>query len=336
MRRAIFILWLILCAMPACRRHAVAAIDWYDHVSQKATLAEAVRRGKPVMLLFETGWCPYCLQMREVVFRDPHVVELLRQFFAVRVDGDSDRANGLMQRYHVQGYPTIVFAQANGEPIGAWQDVPKPTAFAAHLREMLGTTKPHDSWDLHLHGKLETGEIPADEFYARATSLEERGHAEEAKSTFREGGLQMLRRVNGGASFGEMRSLLSPTIQLLLRGGALQEAEALARRAIAEFPNDYLYPYRLAMVLGEQGRLDEAVQQGARAFALSYGRNRVWVTEMLADLLVKAGDQDRAATLIREALAGVDWKTNPRKKSEEQRQRLEARLKTWERTTGKP
>lgn len=336
MRRLLFMCCSLVLIVSSCRRHAAVEIGWYAHADQDTTLAEAVRREQPLMLVFETDWCPYCLQMRETVFGDPHVVELAKQFFAVRVDGDKDSANSLMQRYKVQGYPTIVFARANGEPIGAWQDVPSPTAFAAHLREILGAPKPHDSWDLHLHGKLAVGEIPADEFYARASSLEERGHADEAKAAYREGGLQLLRRLNSKGALAAQRSQLSPTIQLLFRGGALQEAEALARRAIAEFPDDYLYPYRLASVLGEQGRLDEAVQQGARAYALSYGRNRVWVAEQLSDHLVKAGDAVRAAGIIREALAGVDWKTNPRKKSEEQRQRLEARLKELGRTTVQP
>ena len=82
-------------------------------------LQEAKMLKKPVIIDFYAAWCPPCLKLEEVTFRDPSVVnKAASHFVMIKVDltkGGEDFEEQLLEKYEVRGVPTIVFLDRNGE-----------------------------------------------------------------------------------------------------------------------------------------------------------------------------------------------------------------------------
>ncbi len=56
-------------------------------------------------------WCTYCLVLEKEIFPDPEVSKVLEGFVRVRLDGDE--FPNLKNKYKVEGYPTILFLDAD-------------------------------------------------------------------------------------------------------------------------------------------------------------------------------------------------------------------------------
>lgn len=87
-------------------------------------MAVAGQAKKPVMMDFSTSWCVWCKKLEADVFSQSEAIKLSDQFVCIRVDGDARR--DLVQRYRVDGYPTIVFLNRGGQPvhrIGRYEDL---------------------------------------------------------------------------------------------------------------------------------------------------------------------------------------------------------------------
>jgi thiol:disulfide interchange protein len=88
--------------------------------------AEALAResGRPILYDFTADWCAPCHQMKAEVFRNERLAELINDSFVpvrvvdrMREEGSNAPAvDALQQRYSVQGFPTIVIADADGRP----------------------------------------------------------------------------------------------------------------------------------------------------------------------------------------------------------------------------
>ena len=70
-----------------------------------------------------------------------------------------------------------------------------------------------------------------------------------------------------------------------------------------DFPHDYNPPARLAYVLREAGRYDEALAAANRALKLVYGPRKLRVYSTKADILEKKGDTMSARATVEEAIA---------------------------------
>ena len=96
-----------------------APIDWNDAGirwrSYESGHAEALREGRPLLLVFYAEWCPRCRQYGRL-FRDPRVMERARDFVMVRVD--TDRFEALSRRHGPDGtyVPRTFFAPVDGKP----------------------------------------------------------------------------------------------------------------------------------------------------------------------------------------------------------------------------
>jgi len=77
-----------------------------------AALAEAQLEGKLIFVDFVTTWCGPCKEMDQLVYTAADVVAAARGVVAVKLDGDAERE--LVKRYEVQGYPTLLLLDADG------------------------------------------------------------------------------------------------------------------------------------------------------------------------------------------------------------------------------
>ncbi|EKJ88112.1 thioredoxin [Leptospira meyeri] len=57
-------------------------------------------------------WCTYCLVLEKEIFPDPEVSKVLDQFVRVRLDGEE--FPNLRKKYNIEGYPTILFIDGDG------------------------------------------------------------------------------------------------------------------------------------------------------------------------------------------------------------------------------
>ena len=91
-------------------------IAW--QVYSEELLAVARKTGRPVMIDFTSRHCPPCAAMERKVFNHHRMEAAARNFIALRADLTDEKlkpAQTLMERYGIEGYPTIVFLDAEGK-----------------------------------------------------------------------------------------------------------------------------------------------------------------------------------------------------------------------------
>ena len=112
---------------------------WSDSVFDQAK-----QEGRFVLLDLGTGWCHWCHVMDEVTYRDPAVVDLIRnRYVAVRVDADSrpDLAN----RYEDYGWPATIVFNVDGSEIVKRQGYIPPEPMASMLQAIIDDPSPGPS-----------------------------------------------------------------------------------------------------------------------------------------------------------------------------------------------
>ncbi len=101
---------------PAADIGAHAEIDWVDGTVEQA-FALAKELNKPLFLYWGAIWCPPCHYLKNKVFKHPEFVEQSRDFIAVYLDGDTDRAQQWGERLAISGYPTVLVLNPDGEEV---------------------------------------------------------------------------------------------------------------------------------------------------------------------------------------------------------------------------
>lgn len=98
-------------------------------------LAQARSQGKPVLVDFSAIWCPTCRVLHAEVFTDAAVKQAITGGYVLsRVDYESPEAQAFMQRYDVQGFPTLLVLSADGQLLRRVPISFNPATFAATLR----------------------------------------------------------------------------------------------------------------------------------------------------------------------------------------------------------
>jgi thiol:disulfide interchange protein DsbD len=105
---------LVLPWLPGGTRDAVANPNWLASESEGRALA--AREAKPMFVDFSADWCVACKELERFTFSDPRVIELSRQFVAVRVDATerTPEIDALMRQYGIRGLPWVAFVGPDG------------------------------------------------------------------------------------------------------------------------------------------------------------------------------------------------------------------------------
>ena len=80
----------------------------------KEALVRSAREKKPVLLDFRAGWCKNCIAMEQTTFKDPMVIDELKNFIFVKFDATdiSDPAiSSILKKFQVSGLPAYLIVQ---------------------------------------------------------------------------------------------------------------------------------------------------------------------------------------------------------------------------------
>lgn len=110
------------------------------HSSEELDAILAESKGKKVMLDFYADWCTSCKELDGVTFKNPAVIELLKNYVLVRADitKNSDEEKALTKRFGLFGPPAMIFFCEKGVKIeGADLNGYKDTqAFITHIKSL--------------------------------------------------------------------------------------------------------------------------------------------------------------------------------------------------------
>jgi thiol:disulfide interchange protein DsbD len=83
----------------------------------QASLDEAIKNNRPVLIDFSAEWCGACHEMDDTTFIDKRVVDASNRFELLRVDGteDSPKLREILTQFRVQGFPTYIFYDGKGQ-----------------------------------------------------------------------------------------------------------------------------------------------------------------------------------------------------------------------------
>lgn len=91
-------------------------IQWHKgNVDQAFTLAK--QQNKPLYFYWGAEWCPPCQEIKHTVFTHPKFITQSELFIPVYLDGDTEQAQEVGERFAVFGYPTMIVFDANGKEI---------------------------------------------------------------------------------------------------------------------------------------------------------------------------------------------------------------------------
>lgn len=109
---------VLLCLLASLWATTVAAegIVWQD-LSLDAALKEAAQKKTPVFIDVFAEWCGPCHALDRKVFNQETVAAALDGVIALRIDAESPAGVKLVERYHVVGYPTMLFIGPDGAEV---------------------------------------------------------------------------------------------------------------------------------------------------------------------------------------------------------------------------
>ncbi len=100
-------------------------INWLTDYN--AAVSQSRATSKPILILFTgTGWCPACIKLeRQVLTAAPFIQSLSQRLIFVKAEFPSYTSqsiqaspfNSLLERYHVDAFPTMVVINADGYPL---------------------------------------------------------------------------------------------------------------------------------------------------------------------------------------------------------------------------
>ncbi|MGU7770031.1 thioredoxin family protein [Burkholderia sp. MR1-5-21] len=96
--------------------HLPPGIAWQQG-DVDAAFATAKRTGKPLLLYWGAVWCPSCNQVKSTIFSQQAFKTRSSFFVPVYLDGDTESAQKLGERFKVHGYPTMILFRPDGTEV---------------------------------------------------------------------------------------------------------------------------------------------------------------------------------------------------------------------------
>lgn len=93
--------------------YAQSKIKWENNL--KTALSLAKKEKKIIMIDLYTDWCGWCKELDKRTFTGKEVIETSKKLIALKLNAEKSKdGKELVKKYMVQGYPTIIFINADG------------------------------------------------------------------------------------------------------------------------------------------------------------------------------------------------------------------------------
>ena len=117
-----------------------SSIEWHTY---EAGMSLASEENKPVMIDFYRDSCGYCVKLDDETYMDLDVIATSEKFVNIKVDTGVE--NRLAREYGVEGLPTIVFTDSEGNETHRIVGFRDADMFDKNMRAVLSGEKPPES-----------------------------------------------------------------------------------------------------------------------------------------------------------------------------------------------
>ncbi|OXI65388.1 thioredoxin family protein [Burkholderia sp. AU28863] len=227
--------------------HLPPGIAW-QHGDVDAAFALAKREGKPLLLYWGAVWCPSCNQVKSTIFSQQAFKARSSFFVPVYLDGDTESAQKLGERFKVHGYPTMILFRPDGTEVtrlpgeadlDRYMQALSLGMTAAHpVRQTLATALKNgaaltpDDWRLLADYSWDTDgalPVPADRVAETLQSLAQRARAAGAKTESARFALKsaVVAASNDPTQAGALdKAALADSLRTVLHDAALSRADS--------------------------------------------------------------------------------------------------------------
>lgn len=168
-----------LAALLCVSEAAAVGVGW-ERVPLADALAKAKASGKMVVVDVYADWCGPCQRYDSEVFVLDDVKAVLDDAVTLKIDGEKGEGPDIVKKYHVVGYPTILFLKADGTEVDRIFGFRHPDAFKAEATDLLTGKRTLAT----LRKELEAGPGDNDLRYKVGEKLVIRGDTDAALATF--------------------------------------------------------------------------------------------------------------------------------------------------------
>lgn len=262
-----------------------------DKALAQALRLSSERKNKEAALAFQTALKAAAPEWPS----RPRAVEAL--ILSLQLDGQTEACAREAMALTAALPPGASFANAAATGLGCALELPKENALRAKAVAWL---EPLVKKSLEFEGLLADDRSGIYQTLAEAAG--DRGDKDQEKALNR-AWLGFIETERSKAPTVEARTAFdSALINAALAVGEPIRALAPLEEMERALPNDYNPPARLAIILRELGRLDDALAANSRALAKAYGPRKLSIFDVRAGIFEKKGDRASAQKTLEQAL----------------------------------
>jgi thiol-disulfide isomerase/thioredoxin len=207
---------------------AEPAIAWASGWKAAERLARS--EGKPLLVDFWAEWCEWCHELDRTTYRDARVVELSKDFVAVKVNAEGSLGEvDLAGKYGVSTLPTMAFLSPGGRVLLRRTAFEGPEAFAATMEAAQGLAAEAHAFEESLGRDAKDASALA----GLGALLATQGPSKEAREL-----LSRARRLDAARPVAERKRTRRLLAAAELARGKKSESIALLAEALALQPAD--------------------------------------------------------------------------------------------------
>lgn len=137
-RNILMILIILFVSIVSCS-NANAEIKWEKDLS--VAMKKAKDKNLPIMIDVYTDWCTWCKELDKSTYTNKDVISIANKMVCIKLNPETSKEGSeIAKKYGVQGYPTILFINADGlilENVGGYVEADKFMPYMKNALEKL-------------------------------------------------------------------------------------------------------------------------------------------------------------------------------------------------------